>query len=76
MAAQSIKSISTQVSQTIVPQKVCESNTKQIEDRDPIIRQEKSKVDKSMMTEMTSSQLDLIMNDFSKFKSIFKVSYE
>lgn len=71
-----MKSIWTQVSQAIVPQEVCEGDAKQIEDRDPIIRQETSKVDKSMMTEMTSAQLDLIMNDFSKFKSIFKVSYE
>lgn len=73
MAAQSMKSISTQISQTTTPQEVCECDAKQVVDHKSTERQESIKEDKSIMTDMTSTQLDLIMNDFSKFKSIFKV---
>jgi hypothetical protein len=73
MAAYSMKSISTQIYQATVPLDTHDTLSRQPDDSQRVIMPVVDKEDKSMMTELTSSQLDLIMNDFSKFKSVFKV---
>lgn len=73
MAAHSMKSISTQISQTSAPLEQNHDSSRLIGDSHGLFRSPIPTSDKSMMTELTSSQLDLILNDFSKFKSTFKV---